>query len=101
MLSTGIVNGYIAGVSTLFNFSAIFTGTFNVPAAGPVTFNFTSDDAFIFGIGGGAITNAWRARFPYGSGTACATAAEILEFAQQLYANRPEVLLWIQGQIGR
>jgi len=47
-------NGYQAGVGGLQNFSAVFTGSLNVPAAGPVTFGFTADDAFVFGVGGGA-----------------------------------------------
>ena len=46
-------NNYQAGVGTLYSFSAVFTGSFNVPAAGPVTFTFASDDAFVFGIGNG------------------------------------------------
>ena len=46
-------NNYQAGVGTLYSFSAVFTGSFNVPAAGPVTFTFTSDDAFVFGVGNG------------------------------------------------
>ena len=43
-----------AGAGTLYNFSAVFSGSLNVPAAGPVTFTFTSDDAFLFGVGNGA-----------------------------------------------
>jgi hypothetical protein len=47
-------NNYQAGVGTLYSFSAVFTGSLNVPAAGPVTFAFTSDDAYVFGMGNGA-----------------------------------------------
>ena len=47
-------NGYQAGVGSLLNFSAVFTGSFSVPPAGPVTFNFSADDAFIFGVANGA-----------------------------------------------
>lgn len=47
-------NGYQAGVGTLFNFNAVFTGEYIVTTAGDVTFNFFSDDGFIFGVGGGA-----------------------------------------------
>jgi len=32
----------------------VFTGTLNVPSAGPVTFTITSDDGFILGVGNGA-----------------------------------------------
>ena len=45
---------YQAGAGPLYNFSAVFSGAFNVPSAGPVTFTFTSDDGFIFGVGNGA-----------------------------------------------
>jgi RHS repeat-associated protein len=47
-------NDYQAGTGALYNFSAVFTGSFNVPAAGSVTFTFSADDAFVFGIGNGA-----------------------------------------------
>jgi hypothetical protein len=47
-------NHYQAGVGTLYAFSAVFTGSLNVPAAGPVTFAFSSDDAYVFGVGNGA-----------------------------------------------
>jgi hypothetical protein len=47
-------NNYQAGVGTLYSFSAVFTGSLNVPAAGPVTFAFSSDDAYVFGVGNGA-----------------------------------------------
>jgi len=43
-----------AGVGDLFTFNAVFTGTYKVATAGNVTFNFFSDDGFIFGVGGGA-----------------------------------------------
>ena len=51
-------NNYQAGVGTLYYFSAVFTGSFTVPAPGPVTFTFSSDDAFIFGVGNGAIASS-------------------------------------------
>jgi hypothetical protein len=47
-------NAYQAGAGTLYYFSAVFTGSFSVPAVGPVTFTFTSDDAFVFGVGNAA-----------------------------------------------
>ncbi len=47
-------NGYPAGVGALYNFSAVFTGSLNIPSPGQYTFAFTSDDAFLFGVGGGA-----------------------------------------------
>ncbi|HEV2705796.1 MAG TPA: Ig-like domain-containing protein, partial [Pyrinomonadaceae bacterium] len=47
-------NGLQAGVGSLFDFHAVFTGTFTVAQPGPITFNFFSDDGFIFGVGGGA-----------------------------------------------
>jgi hypothetical protein len=47
-------HGYQAGAGSLYFFSAVFTGSLNVPAPGPVTFSFTSDDAFVFGVGRGA-----------------------------------------------
>jgi RHS repeat-associated protein len=46
--------GVQAGVGTLFNFNAVFTGTFIVAQAGDLTFRFFSDDGFILGIGNGA-----------------------------------------------
>ncbi|MET0623972.1 MAG: DUF6531 domain-containing protein, partial [Pyrinomonadaceae bacterium] len=55
---TGVIpaqgNGLTAGVDVLFDFNAVFTGTFTVARAGNITFNFFSDDGFIFGVGGGA-----------------------------------------------
>src|SRR5579864_2330143 len=48
-------NGLQAGVGTLFTFQAVFTGSYTVASAGNVTFNFFSDDGFIFGIGNGAV----------------------------------------------
>ena len=55
---TGVIpaqgNNYQAGVGGFYHFSAVFTGVLNVPAAGPLTFTFSSDDAFVFGVGGGA-----------------------------------------------
>ncbi len=47
-------NGLQAGVGTLFNFSAVFTGTYTVAAAGDITFSFFSDDGFVFGVSNGA-----------------------------------------------
>jgi RHS repeat-associated protein len=48
-------NGYVAGIQgPLFDFNAVFTGSFTVAAPGNVTFNFFSDDGFVFGVGGGA-----------------------------------------------
>lgn len=43
-----------AGVNDLGGFDAVFTANYTVAAAGDVTFNFFSDDGFIFGISGGA-----------------------------------------------
>ncbi len=40
-----------AGVGTLSNFHAVFTGEINVPAGGNVTFRFYVDDSFVLGIG--------------------------------------------------
>lgn len=47
-------NGSQAGVGNLGGFDAVFTGTYLVAQAGNITFNFYSDDGFIFGAGGGA-----------------------------------------------
>jgi RHS repeat-associated protein len=47
-------NGLQAGVGTLSTFQAVFTGTFTVPAAGNVSFNFFNADGFVLGIGSGA-----------------------------------------------
>jgi YD repeat-containing protein len=47
-------NGYQAGAGAMYSFAAAFRGVLNVPAAGAVSFEITSDDAFIFGVGGGA-----------------------------------------------
>jgi RHS repeat-associated protein/uncharacterized repeat protein (TIGR01451 family) len=47
-------NGLQAGVGTLFNFQVVLTGEFTVAAAGDVTFNFFSDDGFVFGIANNA-----------------------------------------------
>jgi RHS repeat-associated protein len=47
-------NGYQAGVGALGTFQAVFTSAITVPSAGNVTFNFFTDDGFIFGVGGGA-----------------------------------------------
>jgi len=45
---------YQAGVGTMYTFSAVFTGSLNVPTAGPQTFTFASDDAYIFAVGNNA-----------------------------------------------
>jgi RHS repeat-associated protein len=47
-------NGFQAGVGSLVNFQAVLTSALTVPSAGNVTFNFFTDDGFIFGVGGGA-----------------------------------------------
>jgi RHS repeat-associated protein len=47
-------NNSQAGVNNLFDFAAVFTGKFTVAAAGDITFNFFSDDGFIFSVGNGA-----------------------------------------------
>ncbi|MES1240880.1 MAG: Ig-like domain-containing protein [Acidobacteriota bacterium] len=47
-------NGLQAGVGSLFNFQAVFTGSFTVASAGDMVISFFSDDGFIFGVGGGA-----------------------------------------------
>ena len=46
--------GVQAGVNTLNNFNAVFTGTLIAAQAGDVSFRFFSDDGFIFGVGNGA-----------------------------------------------
>jgi len=46
--------GVQAGVGTLFNFNAVFTGTLIAAEAGDVTFRFYTDDGFILGVGNGA-----------------------------------------------
>jgi RHS repeat-associated protein len=55
---TGIItprgNGAALGVNFLQDFNAVFTGTFNIAAAGDVTFKFWADDGFILGINNGA-----------------------------------------------
>lgn len=48
-------NGLQAGAGSLFTFQAVFTGSYTVASAGNITFNFFSDDGFIFGIGNGAV----------------------------------------------
>jgi RHS repeat-associated protein len=47
-------NGYQAGVGPLFEFQGVFTGSFVVPSAGNVVFNYYDDDHFQLGIGNGA-----------------------------------------------
>jgi RHS repeat-associated protein/uncharacterized repeat protein (TIGR01451 family) len=47
-------NGFQAGVGSMFDFEAVFTADYVVAKAGDVTFNFISDDGFVFGLGGGA-----------------------------------------------
>jgi len=46
-------NGTSAG-GGLFEFQMVCTGTFTVASAGNITFSLASDDAMIFGVGGGA-----------------------------------------------
>ncbi|MEO8456272.1 MAG: FGLLP motif-containing membrane protein [Chloroflexota bacterium] len=57
-------NGAQAGVGDLFSFQAYFTGTFTVPGAENVTFNFFSDDGWALNIG----TNANNQQPHYVSG---------------------------------
>jgi RHS repeat-associated protein/uncharacterized repeat protein (TIGR01451 family) len=47
-------NGLQAGVGSLFNFQAVFTGSFIVASAGDMPIDVFSDDGFVLGIGGGA-----------------------------------------------
>jgi hypothetical protein len=47
-------NGQQAAGGELQSFQAVFTGQFQVSAAGPVTFNFFSDDGWILSLGPGA-----------------------------------------------
>ncbi|HEX9984114.1 MAG TPA: Ig-like domain-containing protein [Thermoanaerobaculia bacterium] len=47
-------NGLQAGVGTMFDFQAVYTGAFTVASAGDMIINFYSDDGFVFGVGGGA-----------------------------------------------
>jgi RHS repeat-associated protein len=47
-------NGLQAGVGSLFNFQAVFTGSLTVASAGQMAISFFSDDGFVFGVGGGA-----------------------------------------------
>jgi RHS repeat-associated protein/uncharacterized repeat protein (TIGR01451 family) len=47
-------NGLQAGVGSLFNFQAVFTGSFIVASAGDMIIDVFSDDGFVLGIGGGA-----------------------------------------------
>jgi RHS repeat-associated protein/uncharacterized repeat protein (TIGR01451 family) len=47
-------NGLSAGVGALFDFETVFTADYVVAHAGDLTFNFFSDDGFVFGVGGGA-----------------------------------------------
>src|ERR1700674_5554870 len=44
-------NGQQAGVGDLTSFDAVFTGSFSVPSAMDVTFNFFSDDGWILSVG--------------------------------------------------
>ncbi|WP_075072943.1 RHS repeat-associated core domain-containing protein [Longilinea arvoryzae] len=54
-------NGYQAGVGSLYNFAAVFTGEFTIAEAGTVIYDFYSDDGFMFGIGNGAtrVSGPW------------------------------------------
>jgi RHS repeat-associated protein len=47
-------NGLQAGIGQLNTFDASFTASFQVAQAGDVTFNVTSEDGFMLGVGGGA-----------------------------------------------
>jgi hypothetical protein len=47
-------NGHQAAVGDMRNFQAVFTGAFQVAAAGRITFNVYSDDGWILSIGPGA-----------------------------------------------
>lgn len=47
-------NGLQAGAGSLFDFQAVFTGSFTVAGAGDLLITFFSDDGFVFGVGGGA-----------------------------------------------
>jgi RHS repeat-associated protein/uncharacterized repeat protein (TIGR01451 family) len=47
-------DGHQAGSGDLFDFDAYFTANFVIAEPGDVTFNFYSDDGFIFGVGNGA-----------------------------------------------
>jgi RHS repeat-associated protein/uncharacterized repeat protein (TIGR01451 family) len=47
-------NGFQAGVGSLFDFQAVFTGSFIVASAGDMIIDVFSDDGFVLGIGGGA-----------------------------------------------
>jgi RHS repeat-associated protein len=42
-------------------------------------------------------TNAWRSRFPYGRGTACATADQVIAFAREVYKDNKEIIKWLEG----
>ena len=61
-------NGFQAGVGPLFDFDAVFTGTYTVAAAGNVSFDFFSDDGFIIGVGGGATRVSGSLQNPPASG---------------------------------
>lgn len=54
-------NGVQAAVGGLFDFQAVFTGSFTVASAGQMAITFYSDDGFIFGVGGGAkrVSGPW------------------------------------------
>src|SRR6185369_333657 len=47
-------NSLQAGAGSLFDFQAVFTGSFTVAGAGDMVISFFSDDGFIFGVGNGA-----------------------------------------------
>jgi RHS repeat-associated protein/uncharacterized repeat protein (TIGR01451 family) len=57
-------NGFQAGAGNMFTFDAVFTANYVVAQAGNVTFNFYSDDGFIFGIGNGATRVSGASRNP-------------------------------------
>nr|WP_286193639.1 RHS repeat-associated core domain-containing protein [Boseongicola sp. H5] len=46
-------------------------------------------------------TNRWRREFPYGSGTNEATRERVLDFADQVYSDYPDILAHIRETFGR
>ena len=62
-------NGYQAGSDQMYEFQAVFTGTYAVAQAGNVTINFSSDDGMVLGIGGGATRVSGPMINPPNSGT--------------------------------
>jgi RHS repeat-associated protein len=62
-------NNVVAGNGTLAGFSAVFRANFVVKQAGNYTFNLTSADGFLFGIGNGAVRVSGINVNPPASGT--------------------------------